>query len=104
MKKELAEQLIATELLNRNVELLELKLNSTSLKNEVKYYSRALNQSLESDFDQFSNILQSVVDSFYFNHYIVDRFMPFSIVDLEVARKHNLSLLNSMKKLLKFVN
>ncbi len=104
MKAKLAEQIIATELLNRKVELLESKLNNTSLENEVKYNNKVLNQSLKSDFDQLSDILQRIVDSFYFDRYVVDRFMSFPVGDLKVARNHNLSLLNSMKKLLKFIN
>ena len=95
---------ITTEIFNRMVLSIENKLNSSNLHNEVKYNKEALNSSLKYDFDQFTEVLQNVVDSFYFDNYVVDSFIPLFLEDLEYCKSHNLSLLNSMKKLLKFIN
>ena len=98
-----AKTTITVEIFNRMVLSIENKLNSSNLHNEVTYNKEELNKSLKYDFDQFTEVLQNVVDKFYFDNYVVDSFIPLFSEDLGFCRKHNLSLVNSMKKLLKFI-
>lgn len=99
-----AKTTISVEIFNNMIISIEGKLNSTSLRNEVEYNNLELNKSLKYDFDQFTEVLQSVVDKFYFDNYIVDSFMPLFLEDLEYCKNKNLALLSSMKKTLKFIN
>ena len=94
---------IAIELINGRVSSIETILNDKDLYSKVKYNGKQLNISLKNDFDQFTEILQSVVDSFYYNNYVVDTFLPLYPNDLDFCKEHNLSVLNSMKKVLKFI-
>lgn len=98
-----AKTTITGEIFNRMVLSIENKLNSSNLHNEVTYNKEELNKYLKYDFDQFTEVLQNVVDKFYFDNYVVDSFIPLFSEDLDFCRKHNLSLINSMKKLLKFI-
>ena len=98
-----AKTTITVEIFNRMVLSIENKLNSSNLHNEVTYNKEELNKSLKCDFDQFTEVLQNVVDKFYFDNYVVDSFIPLFSEDLDFCRKHNLSLISSMKKLLKFI-
>ena len=104
MTNQEATTIIAIELINRTVSNIENKLTSTTLKNEVKYNSKELNTSLKLDFDQINEVLQGVVDRFYFNNYIVDSFIPLFEEDLDFSIVHNLKIVNSFKKVLKFIN
>jgi hypothetical protein len=104
MKNSEVKAIITVEIFNRMVSSIESKLNNSNLYNEVKYNKNELNNCLKNDFDQFINILQNVVDKFYLNNYVVDSFMPLFTEDLEFCKKHNLSLLYSIKKLLKFID
>ncbi|MFS0489925.1 hypothetical protein [Leadbetterella byssophila] len=103
MTKEEAFDILAVTLLEGKINSIEVKLTSQNLRNEVKYHNEALNQSLKSDFDQLTEILQGVVDAFYFDSFVVDRFEPLFIENLDFAVKHNLSLLGSLKKVLKLI-
>lgn len=94
---------ISVGIVNRMMSSIDKKLNSSNLHNEVKYNNEVLNKSLKNDFDQITEILQSIIDKFYWDTYIVDSFMPLFCEDLEFCKKHNLSLSNSMKKVLKWL-
>jgi len=98
-----AKTTITVEIFNRMVSSIENKLNKSNLHREVQYHKEQLNDSLKADFDQFTEVLQSVVDKLYFDNYVVDSFIPLSLEDLSYCKQHNLSLLISMKKLLKFI-
>jgi len=98
-----AKTTITVEIFNRMIISAEQKLNSINLAHEVKYNGEELNKSLKYDFDQITEVLQNVIDKFYFDKYVVDSFMPLFLEDLDYCKNHNLSLLNSMKKLLKFI-
>ena len=71
-----AKTTITVEIFNRMVLSIENKLNSSNLHNEVTYNKEELNKSLKCDFDQFTEVLQNVVDKFYFDNYVVDSFIP----------------------------
>ena len=104
MDKVTAEQTIAISIIENTINSLDEKLTDTSsLKKQVKYHGKKLNESMAKDFNQITEILQSVVNAFYYNSYIVDSFIAFHLEDFDFCVKHNYSLLNSMKKLLKFV-
>lgn len=99
------ETIIATEILNRTVLSIESRLNNhTELSNSIKYHNLAFNESLKKDFDQIIEVLQAVVDKFYIDNYMVDSYVYFNLCDIEFCKNHNMSILNSMKKLLKFIN
>jgi hypothetical protein len=102
MKNQIATQ-ISVALFTNMVSALESKLNGQSLLNEVKYNNHQLNKSLKADFDQITEVLQAVVDSFYYDRYIVNSFMPLHREDLAYCKAHNLELLGSIKKVLKFI-
>lgn len=99
-----AKTTITVEIFNRMILSIDNKLNSSNLHNEVFYNNKELNKSLKYDFDQITEVLQSVVDRFYFDNYVVKSFIPLFSEDLQHCKNHNLSLLNSMKKVLKFIN
>jgi hypothetical protein len=103
MTKEEAFDILAVTLLEGSIASIETKLTSQRLKNDVKYHNAALNRSLKSDFDQVTEILQGVVDAFYFDSFVVDKFEPLFAENLDFAVKHNLSLLGSLKKVLKLI-
>lgn len=104
MKAIEVETVIAVDLLKNTIKGLERKLNSTVLKTEVKYHSEALNKSLKTDFDQITNILQSVVDKFYCDSYLVDSFTPMFIECFDYSKEHNKGLLKSIQKVMKFID
>ena len=104
MKTLEAGTLISVEIINRMVVSLEVKLKSESLKNEVKYHGKQLNNYLSNDFKAVIEIIQNVVDKFYFDKYIVNSFMTLYLDDLDFCVSHNTSLVNSMKKILKYVS
>jgi hypothetical protein len=100
-----AELIISESLFSNMVLKLENKLLSkTTLINEIKYHSSELNNSLKKSFDEIVFVLQSVVDSFYLSYYEVEGFILFCESNINEALKHNLSLLNNAKKLIKFIN
>lgn len=100
-----AETTISIEIFNRMILSIENKLNNyTELFNSVKYHNSAFNNALKKDFDQITEVLQKTVDKFYIDNYIVDSYAAFSLNDIDFCKNHNMSILNSMKKLLKFIN
>lgn len=103
MDKKTTEETIAVAIIEKNVDSLINKMSSSSFKNEVKYHADSINKSMVDDFKQITEILQHVVDSYYYNSYVVDSFVAFHIDDYDFCVEHNLSLANSMKKVLKFV-
>ena len=93
---------IAIELFKQSVARIEDRINSTSFKNEVKYHSKALNAAMANNFNQIVDVLQSVVDSYYINHYEINGFIPFSVADFDICKAHNLGIITNCKKLIAF--
>lgn len=104
MKATEVKTVIAVDLLTKTIEGIESRLTGVSLKNEIKYHGEALNKSLKAEFDRITGILQEVVDSFYIDSYLVDSYEAMFIENLESAKVQNVSILNSMKKVLRFID
>lgn len=98
------ENTIAVELFSNMVNSLETKLTSNILKDEVKYNQKELNESISKDFNQITEVLQNVVDSFYLQYYQVNGFESFTLKNFNRSLKHNLELIGNAKKLIKYIN
>lgn len=105
MNKENATTIIAIELVTKTIQSCEQILNDKpKLVHSLKYNSKELNKSLSQSFAQLVDILQTVVDKFYWSYYEVQKFVPLSLIDLDYCVEKNKEILNAMKKLLKFVS
>ena len=51
-----------------------------------------------------SEVLQKVVDKYYVDYYEVNNYIEMNLDNLEYTLEHNLSIVNSCKKLVKFIN
>ena len=103
MTKESAAQIIAVEMFTNLVNQLEENLTAQRFRTEVKYHAEAINNALQKDFQQIVEILQNVVDKFYWSKYEVNGFLPFNSKDFDAILKHNLELVRNCKKLCKFI-
>ena len=103
MTKEFATTEIAIALFSNRIESLETKLNSRSLKNELKYHASQLNEALAKDFADIASAIQAVVNSRYCEYYEVTGYQYLSLEDYDSCVGHNLRLLSKAKKLLKFI-
>ena len=105
MNKRQAEQEIAVELFKRMISSIERKLaDKVALKKSVKYDQKGLNDSLSSDFGQIKEVVQGLVNAYYRRYYPIDNFAPFSLDCFDYALEQNLKLIESVKKLLKFIS
>jgi hypothetical protein len=103
MDKNVAAEIICVELLGNLVKKLEETLTSQSFKREIFYHGAKINVTLQNDFNVIVEILQNTVDKFYFNYYDIAGFQCFMVESFESNLKHNLALIKSCKKLLKFI-
>ena len=100
-----AEQIISVELLSNTIDRTELiLLDRIKLNNSLKYHSEAFNQSIKENINWMSEVLQKVVDKYYFDYYEVNNYIEMNLDNLEYTLEHNLSIVNSCKKLVKFIN
>ena len=98
------ENIIAVEIIKREVYgNIELLSDKSKIKDIVKYDNYAINKKLSNEFKSVINVLQNVIDAYYFSYYEVSPFVELSLSNLDYALDENLKTLNSMKKLLKFV-
>lgn len=99
-----ASTIISVELFRNTIESLILSIsNQSKLRNQVQYNNDELNNSFKKSFSQITEVLQSVVDSFYWDYYEVNEFQPFNVESLDSDISHNLSILRSAQKLTKFI-
>lgn len=99
------EKTISVCLFEKMIQNTESKFNNKSLLfKDVKYNKDDLNKSLNENFSQIKYVLQSIVDKFYVDSFLVDSFVYFSLEDFDFCLSHNISVLNSCKKLIRFIN
>lgn len=104
MKIQQAIEALTTAIFENMVNSLEAKLTSASLKKELQYNCDALNNSLFNDFLTIKEVLQKVVDKYYFNYYEVEGYQQITLCNMQSSISHNLSLVRNAKKLIKFIS
>lgn len=104
-KQENATTIIASEIIRREINHIEeLFNNKTRLLNELRYSKTQLNNRLKKDIEKYREILQNVVDKFYWSYYEVPNFIALEESYLDEAIEHNKVILTNMTKLLKFID
>ncbi len=96
--------ILSVELFERMVNGLENRINHHNFKNDLKYNLQDINNSMEKDFTDIVNLLQKIVDKFYYSKYDINGFIPFNLSDVDFCIEHNLMLVRNCKKLIKFAS
>lgn len=105
MTTEQATTIIASEIIKREIVKIEELFNEKGkLLIELKYNKKALNERLKKDIEKYREILQNVVDKFYWSYYEVPNFIALEESYLDEAIEHNKVILRNMTKLLKFID
>ena len=100
-----AKKIIVAELIRRDSNAINELFNDTArLKEELKYNADALNDRLNKSFEQFREILQAIVDKFYYDYYQIRSFVRLDLNYLNETVNENKETLNGIIKLLKFVD
>jgi len=77
----------------------ELFNDTARLKKELKYNADALNDRLNKSFEQFREILQAIVDKFYYDYYEIRSFVRLDLNHLNETINENKETLNGIIKL-----
>lgn len=100
-----AKKIIVAELIRRDSNAINELFNDTArLKKELKYNADALNDRLNKSFEQFREILQAIVDKFYYDYYQIRGFVRLDLNHLNETVNENKETLNGIIKLLKFID
>lgn len=103
--QENATTIIVSEIIKREIIKIEELFNDKGkLFTELKYNKKALNERLKKDIEKYREILQNVVDKFYWSYYEVPNFIALEESYLDEAIEHNRTILRNMTKLLKFID
>lgn len=105
MNKENTMLIISQEIFQREIESAEkIFENKSLLKNNLQYHNEAINKALKSIFDLSTEVLQNVIDENLKSYFEVPNFIKMNLENFNETFNHNSQILNSSKKLLKFIN
>lgn len=103
--QENATTIIVSEIIRREINHIEeLFNNKARLLNELRYDKTQLNNRLKKDIEKYREILQNVVNEFYWSYYEVPHFIELEKEYLDDILEHNRTILRNMTKLLKFID